>query len=152
MPGGIAGVREMIDEFHRRGVKVYFPVTVWDRGTRDEGLPDWQAATKLMATINADGLNGDTLSEFPMAARTASDQSGHPIALEPQVSGREPGEALAWNNISWNDWILMGIEHKDWLYPFVPEVSADKWIEPRHQVNLSDRWQRIRLMVCTYIL
>src|ERR1700761_4203616 len=49
MPGGVAGVREMVETFHRHGVKVFFPVMVWDSGTRDEGSPDWIAAAKLMA-------------------------------------------------------------------------------------------------------
>src|SRR5579863_5764616 len=34
MPGGGAGVRQMIADFHRRGVRVLFPVMLWDQGTR----------------------------------------------------------------------------------------------------------------------
>jgi len=43
MPGGIEGVREAVAEFHRRGVRVFFPETPWDMGTRDQGVPDWTA-------------------------------------------------------------------------------------------------------------
>ena len=25
-------------------------------------------------------------------------------------------------------------------FPFVPEVDKYKWLEPRHMVNISDRW------------
>ena len=30
LPGGIAGVSEMVDDFHRRGVRVLFPVMPWE--------------------------------------------------------------------------------------------------------------------------
>jgi len=33
----------MIADFHRRGVKVLFPMTLWDQGTRDPGKP-WPEA------------------------------------------------------------------------------------------------------------
>ena len=35
MPGGIAGVKQMVADFHRRGVRVLFPMMMWDQGTRD---------------------------------------------------------------------------------------------------------------------
>ena len=39
MPGGIAGVKQMIADFHKRGVRVLFPMMMWDQGTRDLGDP-----------------------------------------------------------------------------------------------------------------
>ena len=65
MPGGIAGVRQMVADFHRLGVKVLFPVMLWDQGTRDPGLADWDATAKLLAEVGADGVNGDTLRGIP---------------------------------------------------------------------------------------
>lgn len=143
MPGGLPALRKMVADFHRRGVRVLFPVMMWDQGTRDEGVPDWIAATRLMAEIGADGLNGDTLYDFPRVFRTASDQTGHPLALEPQATPSQPAEALAWDTMSWDDWIVMN-EHGGWQYPFIPEVAADKWMESRHMVNQTDRWAKDR--------
>jgi len=139
MPGGIPVIRQMVADFHKRGVRVLFPVMVWDQGTRDEGVPDWIASTGLMADIGADGINGDTLYDFPRVFRTTSDQTGHSVALEPQVPSDKPNEALAWDNLSWNDWVIL-TERGGWQYPFVPHVSADKWLESRHMVNVCDRW------------
>ena len=61
MPGGMAGVKKMVADFHRRGVRVLFPVMPWDVGTRPEGVPLWAAAARDMKEIGADGINGDTL-------------------------------------------------------------------------------------------
>lgn len=143
MPGGIPALQRMVADFHKRGVRVFFPVMVWDQGTRDEGVPDWIASTHLMAAIGADGLNGDTLFDFPRIFRAASDQTGHPVALEPQLAPDRPGEALAWDTLSWDDWVILS-ERGGWQYPFIPEVAADKWTEPRHLVNVCDRWAKDR--------
>jgi gamma-glutamyl hercynylcysteine S-oxide synthase len=60
MPGGLEGIRKMVEAFHHRGVKVLFPVLPWDQGTRDEGDRAWETIAKLMAETGADGINGDT--------------------------------------------------------------------------------------------
>jgi iron(II)-dependent oxidoreductase len=132
MPGGIEGVRAMIAEFHRYGVRVLFPVMLWDQGTREEGVPNAQATARVMAAIGADGVNGDTLAELPLPFREAAERAGHPLGFEPEGAPRTPGEALTWNTMSWGYW----------KYPFEPMVSLYKWLEPRHMVNVCDRWAR----------
>ncbi len=39
---------------------------------------------------------------------------------------------LNWDSMSWGYW----------QYPFVPMVSRGKWLEPRHMVNVCDRWNK----------
>jgi formylglycine-generating enzyme required for sulfatase activity len=129
MPGGIEGVRGSVDEFHKHGVKVLFPVMLWDQGTRPENKPDAEALTEELAAVNADGINGDTLSGVPYTFRKASDDLHHPLALEPEL-GPASAEMLKWNNMTWGYW----------RYDFVPTISRYKWIEPRHMVNISNRW------------
>ena len=80
MPGGLAGVKQMIADFHRRGVKVLFPIMLWDQGTHD---PGWYRRTGMRRRAlfkddpERDGLNGDTLRGVPLAPsathRIASD-------------------------------------------------------------------------------
>jgi len=130
MPGGIAGLKQMVADFHRRGVRVLFPVMLWDQGTRDEGVPNWEATARLLTEIGADAINGDTLDGFPRVFETASERAGHPMALEPE--GGFADEALAWNTMSWGYWD----------FPFIPSISRYKWLEPRHQVHVCDRWSR----------
>jgi formylglycine-generating enzyme required for sulfatase activity len=130
MPGGLDGVREMISDFHRRGVRVLFPMMMWDQGTRNPGVSWSDAITKLMSEIGADGINGDTQDGVPLAFTEAAEKVGHPLAFEPE--GGPADEALAWNVMTWGQY----------KYPFVPMVDKYKWLEPRHMVNLSDRWKR----------
>jgi formylglycine-generating enzyme required for sulfatase activity len=131
MPGGIAGVRQMIADFHRRGVRVLFPIMLWDQGTHDLKMPNWDATARLFAEVGADGINGDTLRGVPRAFREASDRAGHPLVLEPE-SGLDADEMLAWNNMTWGYW----------NYSEIPTVSRFKWLEPRHMVNICRRWAR----------
>ncbi len=130
MPGGIEGVRQMISDFHRRGVRVLFPMMMWDQGTRDPGMPWPEAIAKLMAEIGADGINGDTQDGVPLAFVEAAEETGHPLVFEPE--GGPADEALAWNLMTWGQYKC----------PFVPMVDKYKWLEPRHMVNISDRWKR----------
>jgi len=130
MPGGITGVKQMIADFHRRGVRVLFPMMMWDQGTRDPGMPWPDAVATLMAEVGADGVNGDTQDGVPLAFSLAADKIGHPLAFEPE--GGPSDEALAWNVMTWGQY----------QFPFTPLVDKYKWLEPRHMVNISDRWKR----------
>jgi iron(II)-dependent oxidoreductase len=130
MPGGLDGVRRMVADFHRRHVRVLFPMMMWDQGTRDPGKPWPEAIASLMADIGVDGINGDTQDGVPRAYSEAADRIGHPLAFEPE--NRPHDEALAYDVMTWGYY----------KYPFVPGVDRFKWLEPRHMVNISDRWSR----------
>jgi iron(II)-dependent oxidoreductase len=130
MPGGVAGVRGMVADFHRRGVRVLFPFMLWDHGTRDQGEPLPQAMARLMADIGADGMNGDTQEGVPQTFSTAAEQIGHPLAFQPELALSD--EALNWNVMSWGQY----------TFDAVPKVDRYRWLEPRHMVNISDRWAR----------
>jgi formylglycine-generating enzyme required for sulfatase activity len=130
MPRGVAGVRQMISDFHKRGVRVLFPMMMWDQGTREPEKPWTEEIAELMKEIGADGVNGDTQDGVPLAFSLAADKTGHPLAFEPEDGPSD--EALAWNVMTWGQY----------QYPFTPLVDRYKWLEPRHMVNISDRWNR----------
>jgi formylglycine-generating enzyme required for sulfatase activity len=130
MPGGVEGLKQMVADFHRRGVKVLFPMMMWDQGTRDPGI-DWPTAfAEFMKQIDADGVNGDTQDGVPLAFSLAAEKVGHPLAFEPERGPSD--EALAWNVLTWGQY----------QYAFVPTVDKYRWLEPRHQVNIQGRWDR----------
>jgi len=136
LPGGIPALKDVVDQFHRHGVRVFFPTLAWDTSTRPEGKPVWNALTELLEQLGADGINFDTLESAPVEFRRASELVGHPLALEPQFSVRD--ESLAWSTLSWSDWVTW----EGLSYPFVPMVNKAKWLEPRHMVNVTDRFTR----------
>ncbi len=130
MPGGLGGLKQMVADFHRHGVKVLFPMMMWDQGTRDPGT-DWPTAfAEFMKEIDADGVNGDTQDGVPLAFSLAAEKVGHPLAFEPERGPADEG--VAWNVLTWGQY----------QYTFVPTVDKYRWLEPRHQVNIQGRWDR----------
>ncbi|MDE3198176.1 MAG: SUMF1/EgtB/PvdO family nonheme iron enzyme [Acidobacteriota bacterium] len=132
MPGGVEGVRQMVANFHAHGVRVLFPMMMWDQGTRDPGMPWPDAIAALMKETGADGINGDTQDGVPLAFTLASERAGHPLVFEPE--GGPSDEALAWNLMTWGQY--------GGQFTFVPGVDRYRWLEPRHMVHISDRWNR----------
>jgi iron(II)-dependent oxidoreductase len=131
LPGGLDALRRMVDDFHRHHVKVFFPMMPWDVGTRPEGIPLWDAVAKLMAAIDADGVNGDTFRGVPRAYPAAADKVGHPLVFQPE-DDLASDEQLIWNLQTWGYW----------NYSWEPKISKLKWLEPRHMVNISNRSAR----------
>ena len=134
LPGGIAGVRKMIDEFHQRGVKVLFPAMPCDTGTRPAGKPLAEATLDVIKQFGADGINGDTMLGIEHDFLDASNNVQHPVALQPEVGFREL-DMIKWNTMSWGYWQYLDQ---------VSVVSKYKWLESRHMVNISERWARDR--------
>ncbi|MCU1321292.1 MAG: sulfatase-modifying factor protein [Acidobacteriaceae bacterium] len=138
MPGGVEGLKQMVSDFHRHGVKVLFPMMMWDQGTKAPGT-DWPTAfAEFMKEIDADGVNGDTQDGVPLAFSLAAEKVGHPLVFEPESGPSD--EALAWNVLTWGQY----------QYTFTPGVDRYRWLEPRHQVNIQGRWDRDKTNALQY--
>jgi iron(II)-dependent oxidoreductase len=140
LPGGVAGLKQAVADFHRRGVKVFLPTMPWDHGTRDDGLSDCEAIVRLAVEVGADGINGDTYGSVPRIYAEVAERLGHPLVLQPEVSTTVE-EALRWNLQSW------GKPSAE----IIPAVSKLKWLEPRHTVSVENRWSRDRTDDLHYI-
>lgn len=141
LPGGLPALRQVVADFHRRGVKVFIPTMPWDNGTRPSGTTDWVAIAQLAREIGADGVNGDTYSGVPKAFLEAADAIGHPLVFQPEAVPLSD-EALMWNLQSWGKHIPTDV---------IPAVSKLKWLEPRHMSNIENRWGRDRANDFQYI-
>jgi len=108
----------VIADFHKRGVRVLFPMMMWDQATRQAAKPWTEEIAELMKELGADGINGDTQDGVPLAFSLAADKTGHPLAFEPE--GSPSDEALAECN-----------DLGQYQYPFTPLVDRYKWLEPR---------------------
>jgi formylglycine-generating enzyme required for sulfatase activity len=132
MPGGLAGVRAMVAAFHRRGVRVLFPMMLWDQGTNPVGDLTPENLAAVMKQVGADGVNGDTQNGVPRTFVTAAEKAGHPLVFEPELAMAD--EALSYNLMSWGYY----------MFPDYPLVDRFKWLEPRHMVHISARWKKDR--------
>lgn len=141
LPGGLIGLRGAVDDFHRRGVRVFLPTMPWDHGTREPESNDWQSMAQLVAAVGADGINGDTYNGVPRAFFDACDALGHPVVVQPE-STISAEEQLNWNVQSWG---------KKAPNEVIPPVAKFKWLEPRHMINYENRWGRNRNHDLQYI-
>ena len=143
LPGGLEGLKRAVDAFHRRGVKVFLPTKPWDHGTREHHQKDWDAIADIVKAVGADGINGDTYNGVPRAFFDACDARGRPVVLQPE-STISCEEQLIWNVQSWGKKVPADV---------VPVVAKFKWLEPRHMINLENRWSRDRnndLQYCVF--
>ncbi len=141
LPGGLDGLRGAIDDFHRRGVKVFLPTMPWDHGTRPNEQKDWHAIAEIVKAVGADGINGDTYNGVPRAFFDACDALGRPVVLQPE-STISAEEQLIWNVQSWGKKVPADV---------TPSVAKWKWLEPRHMINVENRWGRERTNDLQYI-
>lgn len=135
LPGGVEALKGVVDDFHRRGVRVMLPTMAWDNGTRDSGETDWDRMIELVMATGADGVNGDTYSGVPLAFQTAAEARGRPIVLQPESTAHAGDHHLPWNVQSWTKRIPN---------ESIPTVIKLKWLEPRHMINIENRWSRDR--------
>ena len=89
--------------------------------------------TRLAKEVGADGVNGDTYNGVPRSFLDSSRKLRHPLVFQPE-SVPYADEQLMWNNQTWG---------KTWT-DVVPAVSKLKWLEPRHMINIENRWSRDR--------
>ena len=129
LPGGLPGVQQMVADFHRRGVKVLFPVMPWDVGTRAEGVPLWTASAHAEGDRRRRPQRRHDHGRAHRVSRRRPTRSATSLAIEPEVGLNEEAE-LPWNTMSWGYWD----------YQPIPAVSKYKWLEPRHMVNVCNRW------------
>jgi iron(II)-dependent oxidoreductase len=140
MPGGLAGLKQAVQQFQRRGVRVFLPTMPWDNGTRDQRQADWDAVTALAVELGADGVNGDTYNGVPRSFRDAAEAAGRPLVFQPEGS-LTADELLQWNHQTWGKAST----------EIIPAVSKVKWLESRHMVNIENRWCRDRTDDLHYI-
>jgi len=147
LPGGLEGLREVVEACHAKGVKVFISYNPWDRGTRREGRFEEDVAkfvlTKmdedlLMETvkaINADGIYLDTWFCGP-ALRVALDNLGPGLALQTELAVAM--KDVATHHMSWGQ----SKPWKTWLFKdsHAPGVVRNKWFERRHVVYPTNRW------------
>jgi iron(II)-dependent oxidoreductase len=132
LPGGMAKVKEMVNTFHARGVKVLWPYFPWDTGTRNTGKPQYVAQVEKVIATDADGFNGDTVAGVNASFWDEAVKQGKGLAIEPEVmmDSKAMRTGLQTNVMSWGYW----------RYTATPAVDAFKSLDARHMTHICERW------------
>ena len=147
LPGGLEGLRGVVNACHKKGVKVFISYNPWDRGTRREGKSEEDADEYMLTemdedllmetvkSIDADGIYLDTWFGGPQL-RVALDDLGPGLALQTELAVAM--KDVATHHMSWGQ----SKPWKTWLFKdtHAPGVVRNKWFERRHVVYPTNRW------------
>jgi hypothetical protein len=131
MPGGLAGLRDVVERCHRRGVRAFINYNPWDTGTRREPLGDVEALAAMVRALDVDGIFLDTLNRGEKEFRPKLDGVRRGVVLESEIA--LPVGNIYDHHMSWAQWF------KD---SRAPGVLRNKWFERRHMLHQIDRWSR----------
>ena len=121
LPGGIDGLRELVNELESHGVHVLLPYLPWDQGTRNSGQSDVISMIDVIKRSNCSGMNGDTLNGVNESFWQESLLQDFPIAIEPEVMYSNY-QYLDTNVMSWSYWT----SNLPIVNPIVPPISNYK--------------------------
>ena len=149
MPGGLQGLREVVDRAHARGVRVFVNYNPWDIGTRREpgappytdkrgyrgGFPDTNAPAvadaealgAVIKEIGADGVFLDTMASDDPGFLAPMERANANIVFNPE--SLPPIEALSSIAGSWLQ--------RNTVVP--PDLMTIRWVEPRFSFRAIDR-------------
>ncbi len=128
MPYGLAGLKEVVKQFHASGIKVFINYNPWDTGTRRENFSDLDLLIEMLKSTDSDGIFLDTMKNAPeFRGRLDSIRPG--IVMEGEIA--LPLKHVESHHMSWAQWF------KD---SPVPGVYRNKWFERCHMQHAIARW------------
>ncbi|MBP1966796.1 hypothetical protein [Paenibacillus aceris] len=70
-PGGMPGLKNTVEQFHQRGVKVFLPFKPWDIGFDESVKQSTLSIVEIVRETNIDGVFLDTMDSVPDSFRDA---------------------------------------------------------------------------------
>ena len=149
MPGGLQGLRAVVDRAHARGVRVSINYNPWDIGTRREpgagpytdargyrgrfpdtnapAVADAEALGEVIEAIGADGVFLDTMASDDQGFRSPMERANPNVVFNPEAV--PPLDALSSIAGSW-------LQRKTAV---PPDLLTIRWVEPRFSFRAIDR-------------
>ncbi|MFC9693382.1 SUMF1/EgtB/PvdO family nonheme iron enzyme [Kribbella sp. NPDC056951] len=127
----VPGLRQLIDDLHRLGLKVFFDYNPWDVGTRRAARSDAEEFASLVTDYAVDGVFLDTLKEGDPVLTRALRAANPAIALEGE--SRLPMARVSDHALSWAQWFADTP---------APGVLRAHLFERRHMMHHTRRWNR----------
>jgi formylglycine-generating enzyme len=129
IPGGVSGLKQLVDELHANGVRVLITYKPWDTKTRREAASDNEVLAQLVADIGADGIFLDTIDRAPPGLRQELDKIRPGIVLQSEALA--PLRSASTHAMTW----VQGLaELGD------AQVLRNKWFEQRQMQYIVRRW------------
>ncbi len=131
LPGGLAGLRKVVQALQTREVRVFIDYNPCYTGTRREGCDDLDALVETVRAMGADGIFLDTMDKGAAVFRAKLDAARPGVVLEGE--GALPVERIHDHHLSWAQWFADSE---------APGVLRNKWFERRHLQHQIKRWDR----------
>ena len=145
MPGGIEGVKQVVNDFHENGIKVFITYNPWDLDTHRPENHDFVELANAVVETGADGIFLDTwkcskgvisLFEVENSIRDEVEKRGKTVAfvteILPEIKDLIGTDALT---SSWGQEI----------HPFnYTDLSHYKWLMPQHKQYYIKRMEKER--------
>ena len=132
LPGGLPGLRGMVDRAHARDVQVFIPYKPWDIIGKRQNPYDEEAL--IAEAIGADGIFLDTMSASDRIFRESLDRVSEDIVFSSE--GRPPLKSMELVTGSWNQ--NSRASNK------MPNVDLLRFVLPEHNVRNINRAARKR--------
>jgi hypothetical protein len=130
----VPGIRELVEAFQTRGIRVFVNYNPWDVGTRRENVDDVEAIARLVGELGVDGVFLDTMKEAQAGLRATVDALRPGVAFEGEST--LPLARICDHHLSWAQWFCDSS---------VPGVLRARWFEQRHMLHHTRRWNRDHL-------
>ncbi len=132
LPGGLEGVKKMVDKAHARDVQVFIPYKPWDimKERDDHFVPQ----AEISEAIGADGVFLDTMSDTDLGFREALDEVNPDNVF---VSEGRPDLAAA--QLVTGSWNQSGDATNK-----MPNVDLFRFVIPEHNIHNINRGARKR--------
>jgi hypothetical protein len=127
----VPGIRDLVEEFHARGIRVFIDYNPWDTGTRRAERADPEELAALVGELGVDGVFLDTMKEGDDALVDALRSATPPQVLEGE--SRVPNPRIEDHLLSWAQWFADSE---------APGVMRAHWYERRHMMHSTRRWNR----------
>ncbi len=145
LPGGREGFKQVVDDFHRNGVKVFITYNPWDLDTRRPENDDFKELAKIIDQTGADGIFLDTwksakgsisIFELETSIREEIAKYGRSVAFSseilPEFKDLYGPDAIT---CSWG---------QDAVPYHYTDLSHQKWLMPTHKQHYIKRMTKDR--------
>lgn len=129
-PQGRAGIKKIVDDAHKLGVKVFLPFKPWDVGYKESPYSATGSIAELIRDTDIDGIFFDTMNSVPKGFRDAIDN------IKPGVAFCTEGQPHNKLNIE----MITGSWDQYWNSVPMPEVNLLRYVLPEHFSPIISRW------------